>query len=115
MEKINALLEKFNHFRYAEIRSIQTAEDGSVIITVAVQDDDGEDTDKFRIVCTGIKEKRLLVNSVLPFLDMMSGISIIAERNMYAFAIGSCDTMLPMLNAPLFVTCTDIAMEEVAL
>jgi len=112
MENTDALLAKFNHFRNAEIRNIRTPDDGSIVITLAVTDDDGEDTDKVRVQCSGIKEKRLLVNSVLPFLDMMSGISVIEERNQYAFAIGHCDTMLSVLNAPLYVVAADIKMEE---
>lgn len=112
MEKINALLTKFDHFRYAEIRSIQAPADASVVITLSLQDEDGEETDRVEVECRGIKEKRLLVNSVLPFLDMMNGISIIRERNQYAFTIGKCDTMLHVLNAPLYVVCDNITIEE---
>lgn len=115
MENVNALLARFNHFKYAEIRSIYTPDATSAVVTLAVQDDDGEDTDKIRITCADIKEKRLLVNEVLPFLDMMSGISVIEERNQFAFAIGHCDTMLSVLNAPLYIVCNGIEMEEVAL
>jgi len=112
MENIQPLLAKFNHFKDAEIRSIHTPAEDSAVITIAVQDDDGDDTDTIKIECTGIKEKRLLVNSVLPFLDMMSGISIIEERNQFAFAIGRCDTMLSVLNAPLYVVSEAIGLEE---
>jgi len=115
MEQLSALLAKFNHFKDAEIRSLQAPSEDTVIITLAVQDDEGEDTDKVRIECVGIKDKRLLLNSVLPFLDMMSGIGLICERDLYAFAIGSCDTMLHVLNAPLYVVCEGMKIEEVAL
>lgn len=112
METITALLEKYDHFKHAIIRSILSPSDNAVTFVIAVQDDDGEDTALVRIICTGLKEKRLLLNSVLPFLDMMNGISIFFERDLYAFSIGRCDTMLHALNAPLYVTCADISVEE---
>lgn len=112
MEKINALLEKYDRFRYARIRAIYTPSDTSAVITLAVEDDDGEPVAKVAVECTDITQKRLLVGEVLPFLDMMSGVSILEERNLYAFAIGHCDTMLPVLNAPLFVVCRGIGISE---
>lgn len=112
MEKINALLAKYNNFKYEQIRAIYTPSPTSVIFTLAVQDDDGEDVAKISVECMDVKEKRLLVGDVLPFLDMMSGVSIIEERGLYAFAIGHCDTMLHVLNAPLYVVCHEISAVE---
>lgn len=114
MEEINACLTKFNHFKNAEIRSIQSYSDASIIVTLAVQDEDGEDTDRVEIELVDIKDKRLLGNAVLPFLDMMNGINIIHERDRYAFVIGPCDAMLHVLSAPLYIVSSDINVREVA-
>jgi hypothetical protein len=113
MEQINTLLEKYNHFRHAQISHIESPADRSkVIITMVVEDDEGEITNTVRIEFKNIKESRLLQNSVLPFLDMMSGISIVKEHDLYGFAVGSDTAMLHVHNAPLYVVASDISIEE---
>jgi hypothetical protein len=114
MQNTQALLTKFNRFKDAEIRAIYTPDEETVVLTLVVTDDDGEETDRVEVKCSGTKQKRLLVNAVLPMLDMMSGISIVEERNQFAFAIGNCDAMLSVLNAPLYVVCEALTMEEVS-
>lgn len=113
MEQINSILEKYNHFRDAQIRLIESPADRSkVTITIVVQDDEGEDLNTVRIEFKDIKKSRLLQNSVLPFLDMMSGISIVKEHDLYGFALGSDTSMLHVHNAPLYVIASEIAIEE---
>lgn len=113
MEQINSILEKYDHFRDAQIRFIESPADRSkIIINIVVQDDEGEDANTVRIEFTNIKESRLLQNNVLPFLDMMSGISIVKEHDLYGFALGSDTSMLHVHNAPLYVIASDITIEE---
>ena len=113
MEQINKLLEKYDHFKHAQIRHIESPADRSkVIITMVVEDDEGEIMNTVRIEFKNIKESRLLQNSVLPFLDMMSGISIVKEHDLYGFAVGSDTAMLHVHNAPLYVVASDISIEE---
>ncbi len=112
METIQTVTTKYNRFKDAEIRSLYTPDDTSVVITLAVQNDDAEDIAKIKVTCDNITDKRLLVNEVLPFLDMMSGVSMFEERNLHAFAIGQCDTMLHVVNAPLYVVCKTLTIEE---
>ncbi len=112
MEEINTLLEKYDNFKDAQIRSVETVSDTSKVLTLVVQDDDGEDTDTIKIEFSGIKESRILESSVLSFLDMMSGISIIKEHDLYGFAIGSGTAMLHVHNAPLYIVASDIKILE---
>ena len=49
MDKINTLLEKYDNFKWAQMRSIQQLEDSSKILTLVVQDDDGEDIQTIKI------------------------------------------------------------------
>lgn len=112
MEQINSVLEKYDHFRDAQIRSAESLPDGSKIITIVVQDDDGEDINSITIEFNNIKESRILQNSVLPFLDMMSGISIIKEHDLYGFALGSGSSMIHVNNAPMYIIASDIKIEE---
>ncbi len=57
MEQINALLDKYDHFKDAQFNSIQKPDDDTIIITLAIQDDDGMDTDHVKLTFTGIKNE----------------------------------------------------------
>jgi hypothetical protein len=112
MEEINALLEKYDNFKYEQIRSVQHLSDGSKVVTLVIQDDDGEDTDTINIQFSDIKDLRILDSSVLSFLDMSSGITIIKENGLYGFAIGSGTAMLHVHNAPFYIVATEIKVLE---
>lgn len=113
MEEINALLEKHNKFKYAQIRSIEQLSDDTRTVTIVVLDDDGEeDLHTVKIEFIGIKSSRILVNEVLGYLDMSFGISIIKENDLYGFALGNGSAMLHVHNAPLYIVASDIKIEE---
>lgn len=112
MEAIDALLEKYNHFKYEQIRSIQQLPDSSKVVTLVVQDDDGEDVNTVNLTFSNINASRILENGVLSFLDMTSGITLIKENNLYGFALGSGTAMLHVHNAPLYIVASDIEIEE---
>lgn len=112
MEQINGVLEKYNNFRDAQIRSIQAPTDTSKVVTLVVQDDEGEDLHTIQIEFKDIKESKILQNSVLAFMDMGSGISIVKEHGLYGFALGSGTAMLHVHSAPLYIVASDISIEE---
>lgn len=112
MEEINALLEKYNNFKDAQLRSIQELSDTSKVLTIVIQDDDGEDINTVKIEFKDVTDSRILVNSVLGYLDMGFGVSIIKENNLYGFALGKGTAMLHVLNAPLYIISSDIKIEE---
>ena len=111
MEKIDALLETYHHFKDAQIRLIEQLSRDEKLLTLVLQDDDGEDTETIKLRFNDIKESRILDNSVLPFLDMMSGISIIKEHDLYGFALGNGSAMLHVHNAPLYIIASEITVE----
>jgi len=112
MEEINTLLEKYDNFKDAQIRSIQALSDTSKVLTIVVQDDDGEDINTVKIEFNNITNSQILDNSVLPYMDMGFGISIIKEHDLYGFALGKGTAMLHVLNAPLYIVASDIKIEE---
>ena len=112
MEQINTLLKKYNNFKDAQIRSIQSLSDTSKVLTIVVQDDDGEDLNTVKIEFKNITNSQILDNSVLSYMDMGFGISIIKEHDLYGFALGKGTAMLHVLNAPLFIVASDIKIEE---
>ena len=112
MEEINTLLEKYNYFRDAQIRSVQVPTDSSKIVTIVVQDDDGEDINTVKMEFKNIKASRVLLNNVLPFLDMMTGITMVKEHDRYGFAVGGGSDMLDMHNSPMYIIASDLTIEE---
>jgi hypothetical protein len=112
MEEINTLLEKYDNFKDAQIRSIKPLSDTSKVLTIVVQDDDGEDLNTIKIEFNNITNSQILDNSVLSFMDMGFGISIIKEHDLYGFALGKGTAMLHVLNAPLYIVASDIKIEE---
>ena len=112
MEKINTLLEKYDNFRYAQLRSIQQLSDGSKIVTIVVQDDDGEDTDSVEIEFNNISNSKILIDSVLSFLDMGDGVSILKENNLYGFSVGNASAMLNIHHSPLFIIASEMEIRE---
>jgi hypothetical protein len=112
MQEINDLLKKYNNFKYEQLRSVKQLPD-SKIVTLVVQDDDGEDVSTINMTFTGVSASRILDASVLSLVDMSSGITLIKEKDLYGFALGSGDTMLHVHNAPLYIVATDVKVEEI--
>ena len=112
MEKVNKILEKYNHFIGEQIYSIVSTAEGVRVVTMVIQDEDGEETNRVILTFSNIKEARILQNHVLSFMDMASGITIIKDRGSYGFAIGHGSAMLHVHNAPLYIIASDIEVEE---
>ncbi|MEA1981963.1 MAG: hypothetical protein U9N39_00315 [Campylobacterota bacterium] len=112
MEEINKILEKYNNFRYEQLRFIEQCADGSKIVTLVVVDEDGEDEFSFKIEFTNVNSSKLIINSALQYLDMSSGITLIQEHGLYGFAIGSGSAMSHVQNAPVFIISSEIKILE---
>ncbi|QOP44543.1 hypothetical protein FJR45_11565 [Sulfurimonas sediminis] len=111
MKEIEELLQKYNHFKHEQLRSIQQLPDATVV-TLGVLDDEGEDVNSVDITFKGVSASRILDNSVLSFMDMGFGITLIKEKDLYGFALGSGSTMLHVHNAPLYIVASQISIEE---
>jgi len=112
MQEINALLQKYNHFKYEQIRHIEQREDGSKIVTLVVLDENGEDQNTIKLTFSGITASKILVNDVLSFLDMGDGITLIEENGLYGFATGHGTAMLHVNSAPLYIIASELTIEE---
>lgn len=112
MEQLTPLLEKYNNFKYEQIRSVENLNETTKRVTLVVQDDDGEDVASVKIEFSGITASKILQNSVLSLIDMSSGITLIKEHGLYGFAVGSGTAMLHVHNAPLYIIATDVKMQE---
>jgi hypothetical protein len=111
MQNVQKILEKYNHFRDAQIRSVENTPN-SMVVTLVLQDDDGEDLNSVLVELIDVQKSRILQNHVLGYLDMMSGISIIKENNLYGFALGQGSAMLHVHNAPMYIISKDIKIQD---
>jgi len=112
MENITPILEKYNNFKDARIRSVRNVAEDEKVITIVLQDDDGEDLNSVEVTCKGITRSRILENSVLSLIDMMSGLTIIKEHDLYGFALGNGTAMLHVHNAPFFIVAKELSIKE---
>lgn len=112
MDQITTLLEKYNNFKYEQLRHIEKTSETSYIVTLVIQDDEGEDVNTIKLDFTGVQEYKILVNSVLSYMDMGDGITLIQENGLYGFAVGSGTAMLHVHSAPLYIVATDLKITD---
>lgn len=111
-EAIAQLLEKYNHFRYEQIRTVKQLSSTHKIVTVVVLDDEGEDVQHVEFEFRDIKNSKILVDSVLSLLDMTDGITLLKENDLYGFALGSGTAMLHVNNAPMYIIASEVEVRE---
>jgi len=112
VEEINALLKKYNDFKYEQLRHIEQRSDGSKVVTLVIQDEDGEDTNTINLEFNNITASKILVNDVLSYLDMGDGITLIKENNLYGFSTGKGTAMLHVNSAPLYIVASDLKITD---
>ncbi|MBL1243771.1 MAG: hypothetical protein COA39_005160 [Sulfurimonas sp.] len=111
MQEINTLLEKYNNFRGAQIRSVEYISKTERIVTLGDEDEDGEDMYSVKLTFSDIQSSKILEQSVLSYLDMSSGITLIKENGLYGFAIGKGSAMLHVHNAPIYIVAAKIKID----
>lgn len=111
MQEINTLLEKYDNFKGAQIRSVEYISLTERIVTLGDEDEDGEDMYSVKLTFSDIQSSKILEQSVLSYLDMSSGITLIKENGLYGFAIGKGSAMLHVHNAPIYIVAAKIKID----
>jgi len=106
-------LERFNHFKDADFRSIEIISPTNIKLTFAVQDaarahDWITLTLDFNAVC----DTRLLADNRLGLVDMSDGISLIKDENSFAFGLGECYNISTIKTAPLYIIASSLRYKE---
>ena len=112
MQEITTLLEKYNNFKYEQLRHIEKVSETSYIVTLVIQDDEGEDVNTIKLDFTGVQESKILVNSVLSYMDMGDGITLIKENGLFGFAVSHGTAMLHVHSAPLYIVASDLKITD---
>jgi len=108
MQEINTLLKKYDNFRGAQLRSVEYISKTERIVTIGDEDEDGEDMYSVKLRFSDIQSSKILEQSVLAYLDMSSGITLIKENGLYGFGLGKGTAMLHVHNAPLYIVAENI-------
>ena len=110
---IDEFLQRFNHFKDGEFRSIEVSSATTMLVTFAGQDEArAYDWITIKLEFTNVSDARLLDNSKLLHVDMSEGISIIKENKSIIFGTGSYKTLSSIKNASCFIECEHIKYEE---
>lgn len=115
MIDFTALLTQHNYFKGTRIESLRRIDENTLAFNIIIDNDDGEPITLVTFTFSDVYDARLLDNSVLPFIDMMSGITLLTENGRSAFCVGQHDAMLHIQSAPFFIICDAITFEEKAL
>lgn len=104
---------RLESLRGAEIRSITPLSPTSLSITFSVQDSArGYDWIDIRFIVSGVRDAKLVSDTILRSLDMSEGITVEININTCALAIGEYKGRVD--EAPLYIIGASMGVEELA-
>jgi hypothetical protein len=106
-------LERFNHFKDADFRSLELISPINIKLTFAVQDAArAHDWITITLNFDMISDARLLENSTLSHLDMSDGVTLLKDGTLFAFGIGECYNISTIKTAPLYIIASSLKYVE---
>ena len=101
-------LERFEHFKDAEFRSVEIISSTQIKLIFAVQDKArAYDWITMELNFHGIKDAKLIEDTKLNFIDMNDGITILKDT-LFSFAIGEYNNIQNMNNSIFYIQADDI-------
>jgi len=106
-------LERFNHFKDSEWRSLEIISPTEIQAVFATQDA-ARAFDWITITFTfrGVSDARLLDGNRISHVDMGDGLNIIKDGTAFAFGIGECYNIDTIKNSSCYIIASDIKYEE---
>ena len=106
-------LERFNHFKDADFRSLEIISPLNIKLTFAVQDAArAHDWITLTLDFNSISDARLLENNRFELVDMSDGVTLIKDANSFAFGLGECYNISTIKTAPLYFIASSLKYEE---
>ena len=106
-------LQRFDHFKDGEFRSIDILSPTEISLTFAVQDAArAHDWITITLAFTGVVDANLSLSDKHAFIDMCDGINIIKDENRFAFGIGECYNIASIKTAPLYIIANAMKYSE---
>ena len=110
---INIDLQRFNHFKDAEFRTLEVLSPSEIKLVFAVQDEARAfDWITITFLFKGVSDARLLDGNRTSHVDMSDGINLIKEENLFAFGIGECYNIDAIKNSSCYIIASDMKYEE---
>ncbi len=105
--------QRFNNFKDAELRSIETVSPTHIKLTLALQDAARAfDWITLELDFTGVSDARLLEHEKLAYVDMSEGASLLHVKKEFAFGIGACYNIQAIKNSTLYIISQDVKYQE---
>ena len=112
---VQKFLERFDHFKDGEFRSIETPSPTTFTLTMAGQDSArGFDWLSVKFEFSGVSDAKLLANEKLSMVDMNDGINIICEDTKFLFCIGDYETVSGAKNSICFIESSSLKYQELS-
>jgi len=101
-------LERFEHFKNAEFRSIEVISATQIKLIFGVQDKArAYDWIAMEFSFSGVSDAKLIEDSKLKFVDMEDGITILQD-NVLVFAIGEYNSITNIKDSIFYIIADDI-------
>lgn len=111
--QLSNFLERFSHFKDAELRSLEIILPTVIRVTLAAQDSArAYDWITVTFEFSGVSDAKLLEENQLSYVDMSDGISLIYEENKFAFAVSECYNIPSVKNSSLYLVGDSLKYEE---
>lgn len=115
-EGIQQLEERFDHFRGAELISLDTHNPQEVSLRLHLQDKARDfDWIALEIFFYGIKDAILLDNSKLKAMDLHDGISIIISEGHFALGYSRCKNIEEIKEQAFYIIAQSVKVKEASL
>ena len=118
MKPLNAagiakLLERFDDFKGSEIRSLEIKSPTEIEMSFALQDKArAYDWITLNLLFSGVCDAKLVDANKLEYIDMSDGVSILYEKSLFHFAVGSYTTGASIKDALLYIVSENIKYNE---
>ncbi|MBA1433283.1 MAG: hypothetical protein FAF04_06790 [Epsilonproteobacteria bacterium] len=111
--EITKLLERFDDFKESKIRSLEIISPTEIEMTFALQDRArGFDWITLTLLFSDVLDAKLIDTDKLDYVDMSDGVSILYEKGLFHFALGSYKTDISIKDALLFILSKSIKYNE---
>jgi hypothetical protein len=105
--------KRFSNFINCEIRTIEIITSTTIILSLATQDESREfDWISLNLEFYSVSDAKLIDESKFHLLDTSEGISLIYDKDSFAFAIGNYKNISGIKNAVIYVIASNIKYEE---
>ena len=112
-KELTNFTKRFSDFINCEIRSLEIVTSTTIKLSLATQDESREfDWISLNFEFNSVSDAKLIDESKFNLLDTSEGVSIIYDKDSFAFAIGNYKNISGIKNAIIFVIASNIKYEE---